>query len=259
MKNYHEMAESVLERRDSYIKERNRKIKKVTLTVSACCLCALLGIGVWHSRQGNGNITHMENPSQGTIQNIPDALQTEPAAPATESGEKFNISVDVGKENPTPAQSLTEQELYGAIGAYLPERPEGFAFESASCLEGRYSVIWYLGMDELDWYVMDYKEEYASRITSVEDTANYDLALYPIPRAESVPDALREIVNNPIFRAEELTLEAVLARAYKVAEAGDSNGYRMHFSVMYGDKLITVTAKGLSPQWLYEQLSKIES
>ena len=51
-------------------------------------------------------------------------------------------------------------------------------------------------------------EEDEGRLTSVADTENYDLSLYPIPRASSVPDDLREIVDNPIFSAGELTMDA---------------------------------------------------
>ena len=102
--------------------------------------------------------------------------------------------------------------------------------------------------------VSPYAEADAHRLTSVEDKENYDLALYPIPRADSVPDELREIVDNPIFDAEELTLEAVYRRAYKVHDAGDTDGWRMEFSVKYGDVVVTVRAKGVTPEWVYQQL-----
>ena len=45
MKNYNEMAESVLKRRDKYIVERREQMKKVTSILSCVCLVALLGIG----------------------------------------------------------------------------------------------------------------------------------------------------------------------------------------------------------------------
>ena len=91
-------------------------------------------------------------------------------------------------------------------------------------------------------------------ITSVDDKKNYDLSLYPIPRADSVPDELHEIVDNPIFEAEELTLEAVYCRAYKVDDAGDTDGWRMRFSVKYGDVIVSISTKGVEPEWVYQQL-----
>ena len=53
---------------------------------------------------------------------------------------------------------------------------------------------------------------------------------------------------------KELTMEAVWARAYKIADSGDSGGWRMAFSVKYGDIIIEVRTKGVDPQWIYDQL-----
>ncbi len=47
MKNYNEMAESVIERRDRHAKERKKQMKRLTAAVSCFCLCAMLGIGAW--------------------------------------------------------------------------------------------------------------------------------------------------------------------------------------------------------------------
>ena len=77
---------------------------------------------------------------------------------------------------------------------------------------------------------------------------NYDMGLYPIPLAEPVPKELWEIVSNLIFRAEELTLNVVWKRAYQVEEAGDTSGYRMQFSVLYGDVAVEINSKGVDPE-----------
>ncbi len=47
MKNYNEMAESVLTRRDKYIAERRTQMKKLTAVISCLCICAIAGIGAW--------------------------------------------------------------------------------------------------------------------------------------------------------------------------------------------------------------------
>ena len=60
--------------------------------------------------------------------------------------------------------------------------------------------------------------------------------------------------GHPIFLVEELTLETVMARAYQIAAAGDTDGWRMHFSVLYGDTLVEVRTKAAAPEWVYEQL-----
>ena len=120
------------------------------------------------------------------------------------------------------------------------------------------SGLWTKGMDQLSWRVWYVTEEDQARMTSVADKENYDLSLYPIPRAESVPEELFQVVNDPIFDIEELTLEAVLCRAYRVEDVGDGGGVRMMFSVRYGDRIISVSTKGVEPQWLYEQLKSLQ-
>lgn len=159
--------------------------------------------------------------------------------------------------------TLEEAQNDVTFGAWmLREVPAGFGEESVRRFKNpdfdHLSGLWTHGYDELSWRVSWLSEADEARITSVEDTENYDLSLYPIPRAESVPEELRQIVDNPIFRIEELTLEAVWARAYTVNDYGDTDGYRMSFSVLYGDVVVHVSSKGVSPDWVYEQLMKLK-
>ena len=150
-------------------------------------------------------------------------------------------------------------ETYGSY--FLTQAPIGFAQESIhhykSQSEEFLSGLWIKGLDELYWEVSVLTEEDHSRLTHWTETDRYDLSLYPIPRAASVPEELREVVDNPIFYAAELTLELVWARAYRSGEQGDSNGWRMSFSVLYGDMVVTVRSKGVDPDWLYKQLDNI--
>ena len=155
--------------------------------------------------------------------------------------------------------SLKEAQAEPDFGRYLPsELPDGFEesairrfqFQNANYL----SAMWSGGLNSLSWVVRSCTDEDANRLTAVHEFENYDLSLYPIPRAESVPDELYEIVNDPVFKAEELTLEAVYRRSYKVQDAGDTDGWRMNFSVLYGDILVSVNAKGVDPEWVYQHL-----
>lgn len=155
--------------------------------------------------------------------------------------------------------SLSEAQTEKDFGGFMPsELPDGFGestiyrfrFQNTNFL----SALWSRGLDDLSWVVKPYVGDDAHRITSVKDKENYDLSLYPIPRAESVPDELHDIVDDPIFEAEELTLEAVYCRAYKVEDAGDSDGWRMRFSVKYGDVIVSINSKGVDPAWLFAQL-----
>lgn len=65
MKNYEEMAESVLERRDRYVADRKRKMRKAASAaagaVSVFCLIAVLGTGVWYA----GILNHDQDISDG--------------------------------------------------------------------------------------------------------------------------------------------------------------------------------------------------
>lgn len=97
------------------------------------------------------------------------------------------------------------------------------------------------------------------RITSIADTKNYDLSLYPIPRASSIPEELNEITQEPIFHIDELTLDAVKARIDRNTDAGDMES-RMaaSFGVLYGDVLIRLDSKGLSAEDIFEMLQEIK-
>lgn len=181
---------------------------------------------------------------------------------------KPDLSIIVPEEIPELTEqmfdTLAEAKAEPDFGRYLPsEIPAGFGdtsiyrfkFQNSNFL----TAMWSKGLDDLSWVVTPYTEEDALRLTSVDDKKNYDLSLYPIPRADSVPDELREIVDNPIFEAEELTLEAVYCRAYKVDDAGDTDGWRMRFSVKYGDVIVSISTKGVEPEWLYQQLVNLIS
>ncbi len=152
------------------------------------------------------------------------------------------------------AGALTEVEAYAAFGVYLPEAaPEGFWFEGAYSPQGhQVSVLWTGDNGELTWQVRDFSEADQARCTSTADREKYDRTLYSVPYADSVPGELWEIVDHPIFDCTELTQEVVNARA----EPGDE-AVRYCFGVRYGETLVEVTAKGVSPEWLYAQLIAI--
>ena len=160
--------------------------------------------------------------------------------------------------------SLSEAQADADFGDFmLGETPSGYTEESIRRYKDQnndyLSGLWSKGYDDLAWMLSHYTEDDAKRLTSVEDKENYDLSLYPIPRASSVPDELREIVDNPIFAVDELTLDAVYCRAYKVNDSGDTNGWRMKFSVRYGDVIVEVNTKGVEPEWVYQQLMDLKS
>ena len=158
--------------------------------------------------------------------------------------------------------SLAEARSDPAFGVYLPaDVPAGFSEDFIR----RYKfddtadylmVNWYEPLDYgyVDWFVSAVTEEALTRLVSPGETEKYDLSLYPVPWAESVPQALRTTVEDPVFRIDELTAEVVAARAH----AGDEGLTMINFSVLYpGDVLVRVHTKGVGPEWLLEALKSL--
>ena len=160
--------------------------------------------------------------------------------------------------------TLTDALADPIFGQYmLPSSPAGFTEESIRRYKDQnsdyLSALWTHGLNEFQWTVTLFCEEDKPRLTHVEEKENFDLTLYPIPRADSVPDEKREIVDNPIFLSAELTMDAVWARAYHVNDHGDTAGWRMRFSVKIGDFLVEIRSKGVDPQWVYTRLAELHS
>ncbi len=158
--------------------------------------------------------------------------------------------------------SLDEARADVDFGAYLPsEIPLGFVFEDAHRFINQEENVlfanWSKGMGYINWHVSLLEDEDKIRITSADNPRNYDLTLYPIPHADSVPDELREIVDNPIFLIDELTFDEVQSRTYEISDSGDEPGQRMRFSVLYEDILVELSIKGVSPEEVFDILQQI--
>ncbi len=191
-----------------------------------------------------------------------EVFRDEAASASEVTGFQSSIETEVQPEYlPTPMY-LQEARRDAAFGAYLPrELPAGLDEEEIL----RYSepkneslfAIWCNDSAEVDWKISFFREADRARLTGVDETENYDLSLYPVPRADSVPQELYEIVSDPIFEAQELTPDVVMARAYRRSERSDNGGWYMAFSVKYGDILVSVHAKGVEPEWVFRQLNAL--
>lgn len=215
------------------------------------------------STPGVEPVTNESAPRAGTV---PDegsvADDGEPLAPVVDTKKDADLSGCLRDDRETlTLQEGLETEILGAY--LLAEAPRGFRVESVKrTLEGEsLFAVWTKSgaYDEIDWKVSLYSEADTGRVTAAADTRNYDLNLYPIPHCDSVPEELRQIVDHPIFSIDELTQDVVNRRAYYVNDSGDTAGARMHFGVLYGEVLVEVTTKGVSPEWLYERLSGLKS
>lgn len=163
---------------------------------------------------------------------------------------------------------LTETEAYSekAFGAYLPKAPKDFAeFNEAKRFVNQnsdyLSISKSRGLDNVNFRVSEITDDEKFRIVNPKDTELYDMALYPIPWCDSMPDDISDekyyTIQNPIFRIEDLTLNTVKKRSYSVDDPGDTDGARMRFCVLYGDVLVEISTKGVSPEYLFNELTKL--
>ena len=183
-------------------------------------------------------------------------------------GGKANLSI---LENPIIPklidEELLEEEAYNEVdfGKYLFEIPSAYEFNGAYrwLNQNRNSLYasWSNGYDDISISVSPNNEESISRIVSPEEINLYDISLYSIPWAESIPSDIRQIVENPVFNIEDLTLDMIKMRGYIRNEVGDpsSNSLNLRFSVLYDDIIIEIRSEGLSAEYLYEQLISLDT
>ena len=173
-----------------------------------------------------------------------------------------NLSAVTAAEIPTwQDKNLSQTEALADpdFGAwFLPTAPSGFAEESIRRYQDQNTNalwgLWTREYDQLRWEVRYLTTEDADNLVDISEPETYDLSRYPIPRAESVPEQLRDTVARPIFNAEELTWEVLSTRADTAVDTGDSDGVRMNFGVRYGNIIVEIQSKGVDTQWIYEQL-----
>ena len=67
MKDYEEMAKSVLSRRDNYVMERKKRMKKVVSIGSCFCLMLLVGVGIYRSNNLVPAGDALTNVTQGVV------------------------------------------------------------------------------------------------------------------------------------------------------------------------------------------------
>lgn len=161
--------------------------------------------------------------------------------------------------------SLAEAMLDAGYGSYVPAYlPAGLAFDSARRTVGpetdALQLIYSGSRQQLEITLRARVAADETRLVGSEEVEKYSLDRYPIPRASSVPEELREVVANPIFRGEQLTEQMVASRAYTANDQGDidpSIGSRMRFAVQHKAVIIEVNGKGMEATEIYRLLKQI--
>ena len=159
--------------------------------------------------------------------------------------------------------NLEEARQETAFAPYLPtSAPEGYGeFEGTlSYQEGVQNTLflrWSRGYSDVTVRVSLPEGGAPEEDTvDVNNPAAYDVRLYSIPWCDSMPEEYRETVDNPIFRAQDMTREVVAARSRSYQDAGDIDGPRIDFTIRWSDGTeATYTSKGLSEDALWAMIS----
>ena len=232
--------------------------------VSLCvwAMPALLNSRSDNIESGESDI-HLISPEPTEENNLfATVIDGDPNDPASDAYPQNPLCAPVVPKLRNESLTIAEARNDPDFGAYLPQGfPSKFRFGVAQRILNQtidaLVVFWYADeYDQLVWNIFKPTEYDLARVVSVNEREKYDLSLYPIPRYESVPREYREYVNNPVFRAEELSFDVIQSRAYYVDnDIGDTPGWRMEFSVLYGDVVVSVRLKGVSPEHAWEMFA----
>ena len=228
------------------------------LSIAAACM-VVVGLTIFAMPQLWGA------PGAKTPAKSGDSMMFEPDEGNFRTGDD---STDAGQ--PENVVLTYEQALSDAdFGAYVSMNvPAQFCFSAAQKSKDQIgeslSVVWKDAAGNSDgciaWRVSKSLEEEYDRIVSANEREKYDTALYSFPWDTSVPEDLQRYFENPVFRAEDLTLDTLLARAYHTdSDRRETLGLRMDLSVLYGDVIVLVNTKGMSPEELYGMLMELSS
>lgn len=158
--------------------------------------------------------------------------------------------------------SLNQAKDDAEFGSFVPKFvPSGFSFASAYWITSdnrdQVRLTYDSGMDYIELSIQ-HASGIEDRIVDITKQETYDLSLYTIPWVDSVPEEIREIVTNPVFLYSDFSMEILRARSYSVKETGDSEGYRFSFSILSGDTVVDITAKGTTAEALYSMLQSMD-
>lgn len=132
--------------------------------------------------------------------------------------------------------------------------PEGYSYSSGTRSEQRLHVIWNKGMTEEIRISCQHADESVSGwLVDTDNPEEYDLGLYTIPWADSMPGELRQKIESATFRPDQISQEIVTARSYQVeGDQGDVSGWRTQIAILYSDNvLVEIRSKGPSPEEIY--------
>lgn len=145
MKNYHDVTNTLLDRRDEYVREQKQKRRRIVNTVtSLCCVCMvmLMGIGVWKWNQGTPIPT---DPNDSLFHTgLEGPMFTEPNPTAGKP--KPTVSKDPVNNDQTDKYLFAVNEINGSLGAAFKYLDPELHYEEILNLD---QAATYLGVDVL--------------------------------------------------------------------------------------------------------------
>lgn len=147
-------------------------------------------------------------------------------------------------------EAAREDAVYGR---YVDVQiPEGYEFTSGSRTASGLHLIWSKGTEEITVSCRQADESVSDWLVDADSPREYDLGLYTIPLAQSVPQELIQKVSNATFYADQVSLQIVEARSYQMEEQGDEALWRTQIGILYsGNVLVDIRSKGPSPEEIY--------
>lgn len=269
--------EELLERSEE--KTKVLPFRKATRIMAACASLLVVGLVTWTGVQylGGGdkfasdlaapesmNEMEKELKVEATVESATVTQDSISGANAEEgAGETHGAMWDCESVMVQNQKELSWEELRAVevLGEYVPAVvPEGYLFESGYMLdESEIHICWSKGMDTIMLTVMNYedRQEVRERIVDISKPETYDVHLYEIPYADTVPEEYRAVFSNPIFRENDLTAEVVQTRMKSVADAGDTDTPRGNFAVLYESGVLVRFNGDGSPMRIWEMFESI--
>jgi len=186
-------------------------------------------------------------------------------------GADFSVVSDsiepVSPETQEILHSQDETQFVPRLGSFVPTNvPAGLSFNNAYVIMNpsvdTLFISWSSGFEYIGWRITTPTENDLALVVSVDERERFDLNLYPIPRGLTVPPELFEVVQHPVFLAEELTLEVVQTRAVpdesRIGEVAGASLVQMNFSVLFDDVIIRLDVRGSSAEQVWEMLQAID-
>lgn len=182
----------------------------------------------------------------GTQGDMQEAAAGENEAMVTESGIAASDgtaknSQESQKEN-TDGEKITLQEArsVAVFGEYVPDcLPSGYVLESVYREKNGETgdtesirLCWTHGMDSIFWTI-SMADAASNSVVDISRPETYDVHLYEIPYADTVPQEYRQVFDNPVFAEADFSLELVKSRMKVISDVGDTDTPRGDFSVLY--------------------------